>query len=134
MKFIDSVTIFNRLKLLNGTIIYNKILIKKALWFDGVTSTIQKTGLFDINAKTIYVPHKQDFNAEYILPERYERLTEGTGYFTINNGDYIGLGDITLNENETPQGYKNRTGTLYEIKSVKNYKMGVNKNFEIIAD
>ena len=134
MKFNDTITIFNRLKKLDGTIEYNKIVIKKALWFDGVSSTLQKTGLVDLNAKTIYIPRSQSFSATYILPESYERLEAGTGFFTINNGDYIGLGDITLSENETPQGYKNRLGTLYEIKSVKDYKMGINKHFEIVAD
>lgn len=133
-KFKDTITIFNRLKKLNGTIEYNKIVINNALWFDGVNSTIQKTGLVDLNAKTIYIPRKQSFSAEYILPESYERLTESTGYFTINNGDYVGLGNITLEQNETPQGYKNRLGTLYEIKSVNDYRMGTNQHFEIIAD
>lgn len=134
MKFNDTITIFNRLKKSNGIIEYNKILIKNALWFDGVSSTIQKTGLVDLNAKTIYVPRKQAFSATFILPESYERLESGAGYFTINNGDYIGLGDITLSQNETPQGYKNRLGTLYEIKSVNDYRMGINQHFEIIAD
>lgn len=134
MKFKDTITIFNRLKKLNGTIEYNKIVIKNALWFDGVSSTLQKTGLVDLNAKTIYIPRNQSFGATYILPESYERLEEGTGFFTINNGDYVGKGDITLNQNESPQGYKNRVGTLYEIKSVNDYQMGINQHFEIVAD
>lgn len=134
MKFKDTITIFNRLKKLNGTIEYNKIVIKNALWFDGVSSTLQKTGLVDLNAKTIYIPRNQSFSATYILPESYERLEAGTGFFTINNGDYVGKGDITLNQNESPQGYKNRVGTLYEIKSVNDYQMGINQHFEIVAD
>ena len=134
MKFKDTITIFNRLKKLNGTIEYNKIVIKNALWFDGVSSTLQKTGLVDLNAKTIYIPRNQSFGATYILPESYERLEEGTGFFTINNGDYVGKGDITLNQNESPQGYKNRVGTLYEIKSVNDYQMGIHQHFEIVAD
>ena len=133
MKFADTVTIFNRLKVGN-TIQYNKILIKKALWFDSVSSTLIKQGLVDLNAKTIYIPQKQSFTSEYILPESYERLTEGTGYFTINNGDYIGRGDVTLEDNETPQGYKNRTGLLFEIKTVSDFRKGINQHFEIIAD
>ena len=133
MKFADTVTIFNRLKVGN-TIQYNKILIKKALWFDSVSSTLIKQGLVDLNAKTIYIPQKQSFTSEYILPESYERLTEGTGFFTINNGDYIGRGDITLGENESPQGYKNRTGLLFEIKTVSDFRKVINQHFEIIAD
>lgn len=132
MKFKDTVTIFNRLKVGN-TISYNKIVIKKALWFDSVSSSLLKQGIVDLNAKTIYIP-RQKFSAEYILPESYERLMEGTGFFTINNGDYIGKGDIVLEEGETVQGYKNRTGKLYEIKSVSNYDMGINNHFEVIAD
>ena len=133
MKFADTVTIFNRLKVGN-TIQYNKILIKKALWFDSVSSTLIKQGLVDLNAKTIYIPQKQSVTSEYILPESYERLTEGTGFFTINNGDYIGRGDITLGENESPQGYKNRTGLLFEIKTVSDFRKVINQHFEIIAD
>jgi len=132
MKFKDTVTIFNRLKIGN-TISYNKILIKKALWFDSVSSSLLKQGIVDLNAKTIYIP-RQKFAAEYITPESYERLTEGAGFFTINNGDYIGKGDIVLEEGETVQGYKNRTGKLYEIKSVSDYDMGINNHFEVIAN
>lgn len=132
MKFKDTVTIFNRLKVGN-TISYNKIVIKKALWFDSVSSSLLKQGIVDLNAKTIYIP-RQKFAAEYITPESYERLTEGTGFFTINNGDYIGKGNIVLEEGETVQGYKNRTGKLYEIKSVSDYDMGINNHFEVIAD
>ena len=133
MRFKDSVSIFNRLKVGN-TIQYNKTLIKNALWFDSVSSTLIKQGLVDLNAKTIYIPHKQIFTSEYILPESYERLTEGIGYFTINNGDYIGLGDIELNQGESVQAYKNRTGLLFEIKTVSDYKVGINQHWEIIAD
>ena len=132
MKFADTVTIFNRLKVGN-TIQYNKILIKKALWFDSVSSSLLKQGIVDLNAKTIYIP-RQKFDAEYIPTESYERLTDGTGFFTINNGDYIGKGNIVLEEGETVQGYKNRTGKLYEIKSVSDYDMGINNHFEVIAD
>ncbi len=133
MKFKDKVTLFNRLES-EGTVIYNKILINSALWFDGVSSSILKTGIVDLNAKTIYINKNQNFGATYVLPESYERLTSGEGFFTINNGDYIGLGDITLDENETPQRYKNRTGLLYEVVNINNYMMGLNKHFEIIAN
>lgn len=133
MKFKDTVTVFNRLKVGN-TITYNKIVIKKALWFDSVSSSLLKQGIVDLNAKTIYIPRSQAFSSEYILPESYERLTEGTGFFTLNNGDYIGKGEIALEEGETVQSYKNRTGKLYEIKSVADYDMGINNHFEVIAD
>jgi hypothetical protein len=132
MKFKDTVTIFNRLKVGNS-ISNNKIVIEKALWFYSVSSSLLKQGIVDLNAKTIYIP-RQKFSAEYITPESYERLTEGAGFFTINNGDYIGKGDIVLEEGETVQGYKNRTGKLYEIKSVSDYDMGINNHFEVIAD
>ena len=57
-----------------------------------------------------------------------------TNIISTNNGDYVGLGNITLGQNETPQGYKNRLGTLYEIKTVNDFRMGINQHFEIIAD
>lgn len=133
MVFPDSITIFNAYSSDYDKTFY-KTLIKGVLFVKDEIAGRDKTGMYNSDSVSVFIPKMRISGKEYIIPTKYVVLSVDVveDYFTLNKGDFIALGDLT-SSTETIDELKQTVGDIFEVDAVSDLNMGCLKHFLVLC-
>ncbi len=75
----------------DGTMAYNSVILEGVFLDLNKRSNINKSGLADADAATLFIPFSINPGKEYVSPKAYKELADKSGYWTLfDDGDSSG--------------------------------------------
>lgn len=133
MRFPDTITVFNQYSSEYIQSFY-KTKISGVLFVKDEIAGRDKTGMYNSDAVSVFIPKIATVSKQYIIPVKYSALTEANlpNYFTLAKGDFIALGDLTAST-DTIDTLKQTVGDIFEIDAISDLDMGGLKHFLVLC-
>ena len=131
----DTLTLFNRrLDPKSGYDEYHRTVISGISWYSTVKSTVTDKGLKSANLYTIRIPIDAVFDGKsWIDPKGYTEAENVDGLFTLNEGDLIVKGSVTL-DNATPAQIHKQFSEAFTVLSVTDNRRAPNaKHWKVVG-
>lgn len=131
--FPHTVTILNKYEQ-DGKVLYSKATIVGVQFILDEVSQIRNTGSSKDCKVTCYIPNTAKCDKVFVDSFTFknsEDIDRNTSY-TISNGDFIGYGDISLDDLSINE-YKNNVGNLYEISGISDFQFGSKLDNKVIV-
>ena len=135
MDFPHTLTVFNQVGDEDEPT-YIKSTIQYVLFVKDENTARNKLGIANADTITVYVPaNVNEVNGKWYLESAdYTKLsdTDKEGKYTFRKGDFISLGDTSLDELSINE-YKNLNENIYEITGLSDYRFGGLPNLVLSA-
>lgn len=131
----DTLTLYNRRHdPANDRDVYHRTVISGISWYSTVKSTVTERGLKSANLYTIRIPLDADFNGKnWIDPKGYTEAGDVSNLFTLNEGDLIVKGKVSL-EITVPAQIHQQFSEAFTVLSVTDNRRALNaKHWKVVG-
>lgn len=133
MVFPDVITVFNKYES-DYVTDFHKTVISGVLFTKDEIAGRDKTGMYNSDAVTVFIPKRSIIGVQYILPVKYLDLPveDLPDYFTLAKGDFIALGDY-ITSTDTIDVLKQTVGDIFEVDAISDLNIGTLKHFLVVC-
>ena len=131
----DTLTLYNaRYNAAEDKTEYHRTVISGISWYSAIKSTVTDKGLKSANLYTIRIPLEADFGGKsWADPKSYTAAGDVSGMFTLNEGDIIVKGAVSL-EITTPKQLHSEYSDCFTILSVTDNRRALNaKHWKVVG-